>query len=152
MEQGNRRDRNGKMGISGTPDTRMRGRKGGKIVAGLLVLALAVLVAACGGLPASPAVQKSVTPGKLPRGPVAAVVQMRYVAFEPSIVTIHTGQAVEWIMDDGPIPGNVHFPRLRVTSPTESSGKWYHTFYKPGVYDYVSTIHSTMFGKVIVKS
>jgi plastocyanin len=138
-------------GISNMSSIRMRCRKCGRIAAGAAALSLATSLAACGGLPASPAVQKGITPGKLPQGPVAAVVQTRYVAFEPSTVTIHTGQAVEWVMDDGPIPGNIHFPRLHVTSPTESSGKWYHTFHKAGVYRYVSTIHSTMFGKVIVK-
>ncbi len=117
-----------------------------------VLLGLCVLGAACGGLPASPAVQQHIYPGSTPESNVAAVIQTRYVAFEPSVVTIHVGQTVEWVMDDGQIPVNVVFPKLHISSPTVIKGKWYYTFNAPGTYRYISSIHSTMFGSVIVKS
>jgi plastocyanin len=116
-----------------------------------VLLGLCVLGAACGGLPASPEIQQHVYPGTAPESRVAAIIQTRYVAFEPAVVTIHVGQTVEWVMDGGQIPVNVVFPELHVTSPTVTKGKWYYTFYRAGTYRYVSSIHSTMFGRVIVK-
>jgi plastocyanin len=115
------------------------------------LLGLCVLGAACGGLPASPEIQQHIYPGTVPQSKVAAVIRTRYVAFEPAVVTIHAGQTVEWVLDDGQIPVNVVFPKLHINSPTATKGTWYYTFNKPGTYRYVSSIHSTMFGRVIVK-
>ena len=78
----------------------------------------------------------------------AAVVTIKFVSFEPGQVTIHAGQTVEWVWDDGPVADNVAFADF--SSPTQVSGDYFHTFDTPGVYAYQSSDHATMRGTVNV--
>ncbi|MHB1502530.1 MAG: cupredoxin domain-containing protein [Acidimicrobiales bacterium] len=114
------------------------------------------LLVACGGQTAapysvagSPNAATVAAAGVSPRGPVGAVVTLDYASFEPSVVKIHEGQAVEWQWQGRPIPYNVDIPHV-ASSPTQDSGVWYHTFYHPGIYRYRCDLHQHMVGEVLV--
>jgi plastocyanin len=81
-------------------------------------------------------------------GHVDAVVMLKDVSFEPQLVTIHVGQAVEWIWEDAPVAHNVTFTNF--ASPTQATGTFIHTFTRPGTFPYRCTIHSDMTGTVAV--
>jgi plastocyanin len=104
----------------------------------------AVLLAGCGGSTAGGSVGPT-TP--LPAG-VAATVDIRNVAFQPTSVAVHVGQSVAWRFDDGSIPHNVTGNGW--SSPDRTSGFYTHTFTAPGTYAYRCTIHSGMTGVVVV--
>jgi len=92
----------------------------------------------------------------------AATVTLEYSSFEPSIITIKTGQSVEWMWDDPPLPHDVYFQQYIASgsghavpytphSIGQISGTWIQTFTKPGIYKYICTIHAGMVGEVIVE-
>ncbi|MHB8438997.1 MAG: cupredoxin domain-containing protein [Acidimicrobiales bacterium] len=112
--------------------------------------ALAVLgpvAAACSSTPNVP-INGGGT-GPVTTGPTpSAVVNIQYVSFEPSRITIHAGQTVEWVWKDAPIDHNVSFASF--ASPTQSTGTYFHTFDTPGTYSYRCTIHATMTGQITV--
>ena len=80
----------------------------------------------------------------------AAVVLFQFDSFEPSRVTIHAGQTVEWTWGDKPtaIPANVTFDDG--ASPTQIAGTWYRTFSVPGTYTYRDTLSPLASGSVTV--
>ncbi len=107
----------------------------------------ATTLAACA--PANVPVTSPAGPGgSQPNGPVRAVVRLVYGRFAPSIVTIRAGQAVEWKWIPPYLPANVTFPTFH--SATMDSGTYYHTFYTPGTYHYLSTVGQNMVGTVVV--
>ncbi len=115
----------------------------------LLVLApvAGVALAACssgGDLPVNTgAVQPSGS------GTPAAVVLLRYDSVEPSRVTIHAGQTVEWRWQDPQFPSNVTFDSF--ASPTMDSGTWSYTFNVPGTYNYRDSLRAEATGVVVVE-
>jgi len=113
----------------------------------LLVSALALAAAGCNSTLNVP-YQPSGTPESDQGGRVSAVVVLKNVSFNPSVVTISVGQTVEWVWEDNPIPHNVTFDDF--ASPTQQTGTFFHTFNAPGVYHYRCTIHATMVGTVVV--
>ena len=107
--------------------------------AGLLLplLAVAALVAGCGGAKASAPVQTH------------EVTMVKSYRFDPDVVQIRAGQSVTWTNHDN------------FTHTVRVDGRPDHTvrrgdsvtirFDKPGTYDYVCTLHShDMHGQVIV--
>jgi plastocyanin len=114
----------------------------------VLLVSMALLGAACGGLPAVPSVTHG-EPAPRPTAPVGAVVHLNYESFEPSVVTIHAGQAVEWAWGIPHVPDNVDIPGV-ASSPAMESGVWFHTFEVPGTYHYLSDFHQRMQGTVVV--
>ncbi len=107
----------------------------------------ATALAACA--PANVPVSSVAGPnGNHPTGPVGAVVHLIHGRFAPSVVKIRAGQAVEWSWSGPYLPANVTFPTFH--SATLDSGTYYHTFYTPGVYNYLSTVGKEMNGTVIV--
>jgi plastocyanin len=79
----------------------------------------------------------------------AAVVLLRYHSFEPSRLTIHAGQTVEWRFEDQTgIPGDVTFQGF--ASPVQQSGTWSYTFTTPGTYSYENSLRSEARGVVVV--
>jgi plastocyanin len=113
----------------------------------LVVVALSGLVgAACGSggdLPVNAGATQSVN-APAP----AAVVLLQYDAFEPSHVTIHAGQTVEWKFKQSPIPANVTFADF--ASPTQETGTWSHTFTTSGTYPYQDSLRAEATGVVVV--
>lgn len=115
----------------------------------LLVLApvSAVTLAACssgGGLPVNSGAAESSSSGT-----PAAVVLLRYDSLEPSHVTIHAGQTVEWKWQEGQFPSNVTFDTF--ASPTMESGSWSHTFNEPGTYPYRDSLRLEAAGEIVVE-
>lgn len=81
--------------------------------------------------------------------PPAAVVLLRYHSFEPSHVTIHAGQTVEWRFEDlAGIPGDVAFEGF--ASPVQQGGTWSYTFSTPGTYPYDNSLRDEARGVVVV--
>jgi len=82
-------------------------------------------------------------------GPAAAVVLLRYDSVEPSRVTIHAGQTVEWKWRDTQFPSNVTFDTF--ASPTMVLGSWSHTFNGPGTYPYRDSLRVEATGVIVVE-
>jgi len=79
----------------------------------------------------------------------SATVAIQGYAFQPQTVTIEKGGTVTWTNQDS-VVHDVKFSDS--DSPDLKKGETYtKTFDKPGTFDYVCGIHSTMKGKVIVK-
>ena len=113
------------------------------------VLALGLGAAACSSglnVPASEVGTAQPT-GPHPSASTVVVVLENF-SFNPSVITIKAGRTVEWIWRDLGNPNNVTFASFR--SPTQTSGVYYHTFTKPGTYQYSSTLDYNMTGEVIV--
>ncbi|MBU6398922.1 MAG: cupredoxin domain-containing protein [Verrucomicrobia bacterium] len=75
-------------------------------------------------------------------------------SFTPQIVTINTGDTVEWIMQDQATEHNVvsTTPAGILGSPLLMVGQTYSfTFQTPGTYDYECSLHTFMTGTVIVQ-
>jgi plastocyanin len=102
-----------------------------------------------------------------PAARAAATVDMGFMSFEPSVVTIRAGEAVEWrntspithtVTDDpkqAKKAGDAVLPRGAATiySNDIAAGQTYlHTFTVPGTYHYFCEHHEThgMVGTVIV--
>jgi plastocyanin len=104
-------------------------------------------LAACSSAPNVPAGQAAVATSS---AHPSAVVGFQYGSFEPSRVTIHAGQTVEWRWGDKPtaIPANVTF--ADAASPTQVSGTWQRTFSTPGTYAYRDTLSPVAAGSVTV--
>jgi plastocyanin len=79
----------------------------------------------------------------------SVVVLLRYASLEPSRVTIHVGQTVQWRWEQAPFPGNVTFATF--ASPTMTSGTWSHTFSQPGTYPYRNSLRQEATGVVVVQ-
>ena len=114
----------------------------------VVAVALSGLVAAACGTGTNLPVNVGATQSANEPAP-AAVVLLRYYSFEPSRLTIHAGQTVEWKFDDRTgIPGNVTFDGF--ASPTQQSGTWSHTFTDPGTYRYRNSLRAEATGVVVV--
>lgn len=113
----------------------------------LVVVALSGLAAACGSGGDVP-----VNAGATQSASVAAptvVVFLQYQAFEPSHVTIHVGQTVEWKFEQPGVPGNVSFTGF--ASPTLEGGTWSYRFTAPGTYPYQDSLRAEATGVVVVE-
>jgi plastocyanin len=114
----------------------------------VVVVALSGLAAAACGTGTNTPVNASSTRSSSAPSP-AAVVLLRYHSFEPSRVTIHAGQTVEWRFEDQTgIPGNVTFQGF--ASPIQQSGTWSHAFADPGTYRYQNSLRAEARGVVVV--
>ena len=78
-----------------------------------------------------------------------AVVLLQYQAFEPSHITVHVGQTVQWKFEQPGVPGNVAFDGF--ASPTQESGTWSYTFTVPGTYAYHDSLRAEATGVVVVE-
>jgi plastocyanin len=130
------------------------------IIAAALLLALPALAAACSEGPNLPVGNQDATPSAGSATP-AAVVDLDYVSFEPSIVTIRQGQTIEWEWLDAPNPHDVVFERFdpvgggapasfSAHSAIMVTGTWSQVFNQAGTYYYQCSVHPNMNGEVIV--
>ncbi len=112
-----------------------------------LVLAGVGLAGAC--TPLNLPVSSPSPAGTRPPAGAMATVLLEKISFDPSTVTIHTGQTVEWVWKDAPVPHNVTFSDFH--SATITNGTYFHTFNQPGTYTYTCTLHRQMVGRIIVR-
>ncbi|HLX89830.1 MAG TPA: plastocyanin/azurin family copper-binding protein [Acidimicrobiales bacterium] len=108
----------------------------------LVVAAVSLPLAACSSSSSSSTTSSGSHPSP------SATVQIKFVSFEPSKVTIHAGQTVEWQWADSPVAHNVTFSGFG--TPTQADGTYFHTFDTAGTYTYRCTVHATMTGEVVV--
>lgn len=81
----------------------------------------------------------------------SAHVAIRNFAFEPAQLTVKTGQPVTWSNDDG-APHGVVFKEGPTGIDLLLPGKTFtQTFDKPGVYDYVCSVHPYMTARITVQ-
>ncbi len=78
-------------------------------------------------------------------------VQIQGFKFLPQELKIKAGTKVTWINMDS-APHNVRSSDKILNSPDLSEGdSWPYTFIKPGVYNYICSIHPSMKAKIIVE-
>jgi YVTN family beta-propeller protein len=104
---------------------------------------------AVGNAPRKIAVQRTAGPGSAHAGG-SAHVAIRNFAFEPAQVTVSVGQTLTWQNDDG-APHGVVFKDASAGIDLLLPGKAFaRSFDKPGVYDYVCSVHPYMTARVTV--
>jgi plastocyanin len=81
----------------------------------------------------------------------ATVVHIKNFAFVPSTVTIKTGDAVQFVNDDGTPHTVTAADKSFDSGNIDQNGKWTYTFKKSGTYAYICTYHPYMKGTVVVK-
>jgi len=72
------------------------------------------------------------------------------VKFEPATITVARGDTVAWVNKD-PFPHTATAPKVFDSREIAPGKSWKWTASKPGVYEYVCTLHPTMKGTVTVK-
>ena len=103
--------------------------------------ALLLVTASCGG--SSTSQSQGANPAN-----TGATVDIKNIAFNPSHVTLKSGQAVVWVFGDDSTPHNVTGDGFR--SANRTSGAFSHTFTRAGKYDYQCSIHAGMHGQIAV--
>jgi plastocyanin len=81
-------------------------------------------------------------------------VTVKDMSYQPAEVTIHPGDTVEWIFDDGGMPHDVSGEgdlEGLLQSELLTEGTYSYTFDEAGTYDYSCTPHPMMVGTVIVE-
>jgi len=73
-------------------------------------------------------------------------------AFAPTPLKIAAGQSVTWSNDDGAPHGLAYKDGAAGVDPLLPGKTFTRTFDKPGVYDYVCSVHPYMQGQVVVSA
>ncbi len=105
-----------------------------------VVVALAVLLAACGSAAQS-------TP-PVTDGPI---IELRDNQFHPTQLEVPLGTTVTWWWNDGSFGGH-DLVSDAFSVPEQNSGRFNHRFDTPGTYTYVCTRHAGMTGTIIVNA
>jgi len=79
-----------------------------------------------------------------------AVVHIANYAFKPPSVTIHTGQTVLFVNDDGDAHTVTANDKSFDSGGLDTHESWKHTFTKAGRYEYFCALHPYMKAVVIV--
>jgi plastocyanin len=82
--------------------------------------------------------------------PPDAIVRIKDFAFKPPAVTIHTGQTVLFINDDGDAHTVTSTDKSFDSGGLDTNERWRHTFTKPGKYEYFCALHPYMKAVVVV--
>ncbi|MGH9071602.1 MAG: cupredoxin domain-containing protein [Acidimicrobiales bacterium] len=120
-----------------------------RTLAGLVgAAAIGLTTSACGSGPNVPAGEMAavIPPGSQPMP--SKVVVLQHFSFDPSLTSVKAGQTIEWIWRTTGDPMNVTFANFH--SATQTTGVYYHTFEKPGTYNYSSTLDYNMMGSIVV--
>lgn len=96
-----------------------------------------VLALACGALYAA-------------AGPAVHTVSIDAVAYVPQTLTVHQGDTVRWVNKD-PFPHTVTAKGVFDSGSIAAGGSWRFVARKPGVYDYICTLHPNMKGTLRVE-
>lgn len=77
------------------------------------------------------------------------------MSYQPAEVTIHPGDTVEWVFDDGGLPHDVSgLDEMEgvLQSDLMTEGTFTFTFDEAGTYTYTCTPHPMMLGTVVVEA
>ncbi|WP_395245171.1 plastocyanin/azurin family copper-binding protein [Agromyces sp. MMS24-K17] len=110
--------------------------------AGAVLAALALTGCSTGGAAAAGDAEPDVT------------ITVTDMSYEPAEVTIHPGDTVEWVFDDGGIPHDVSGEgdlEGVLQSELLSTGSYTYTFDEAGTFTYHCTPHPMMVGTVVVE-
>jgi plastocyanin len=78
-------------------------------------------------------------------------IRIKNSAFDPASITVKAGSTVRWVNQDS-VPHKLQFTDTSFsTQILGASQSESHMFVKPGVYDYICSIHPQMKGTVIVE-
>ncbi|MGY4103864.1 cupredoxin domain-containing protein [Nocardia sp. R16R-3T] len=124
------------------------------------VLAATLSLAGCGsGDTHSTAASTTATAGQVPTAksgdskPAAVTVDVTDMKFSPADVTIKVGETVTWKFKDS-VPHTVQGigdKAMGINSPIFDKGQWSYTFFAPGTYRYLCSLHPEMRGTVTVE-
>ena len=84
--------------------------------------------------------------------PEPGTVILRDIEFKPEKITVKVGETVTWKFEDQGISHDVVADDDSFKSEVKDSGRFRHTFDKPGTYSYKCTLHPVqMKGTVVVQ-
>ena len=108
-------------------------------------LVLVVLVTSCGGASEENGPRAAGPPRK-------GTVILRDIAFKPDKITVEAGDTVTWTFDDKGISHDVVADDGSFKSEVMDSGRFRHTFERPGTFPYKCSLHPTqMTGTITVR-
>ena len=124
------------------------------ILAGVLLLALALILTACGGTAATPTPTPTLTNTPTPTAtPISgqANVNISGFAFAPQTLRISIGTKVTWTNNDSVNHTVTSQDNLFNSGTIARSATFSFTFTQSGTFDYHCQIHPSMTGKIIVE-
>lgn len=121
----------------------------------VLSLPALLLLAACSGGTHAPAAGKQATPSSAPAASGAQTVVISGFKYQPPVVTVKTGDSVEWRNNDM-VPHTVSAVEVQHARAFDSDsiakgGSWHWIAGAPGAYDYICTLHPNMKGRLLVQ-
>jgi plastocyanin len=120
------------------------------ILAGTLLLALPLILTACGGTTTAPTPTHTPTPTSTPSSEQATV-NISGLAFVPQTLRVTTGTRVTWTNNDS-VDHTITSNDNLFESGTISRGATFNfTFAQRGTFEYHCKIHPSMTGKIIVE-
>lgn len=84
----------------------------------------------------------------------AATITVSDMSYSEAEVTVHVGDTVEWVFDDGGIPHDVAGEGAlegELQSDLLTEGSYSYTFDEAGTYTYHCTPHPMMIGTIVVE-
>ena len=115
------------------------------VVPSVLMAAL-VLTSACGPTP-----NKSGGGGKAASATGSTTVHVKNFSFDPQKLSVTKGTKVTWKFEDSSDHTVTASDKSFKSGNLKSGGTYSFTFTKPGVYQYICSIHQYMTGSVTVK-
>ncbi|MFX0580504.1 cupredoxin domain-containing protein [Nocardia nepalensis] len=130
-------------------------------VAAGFVLATTLLLSSCGsGETKSPAPSSTAKAGSQTTSTksgdtksAAVTIDVADMKFSPADVTVKVGDTVTWKFKDS-VPHTVQGigdKAMGINSPIFDKGEWSYTFFAPGTYRYLCSLHPQMRGTVTVE-
>ena len=111
---------------------------------------LGTLVAAAFILGQAPAARADAPSAQSASPKPDAVVHIADFAYKPPTLTIHAGQTVLFVNDDGDAHTVTATDKSFDSGGLDSKEQWLHTFTKPGTYAYFCALHPYMKATIVV--
>jgi plastocyanin len=127
-------------------------RTGVRTVAmGILVIGAALLTSACSSSKSAGGGTSAASSGSTTTANALNTVVVKNFSFEPMSVTVKAGTRLTWKFEDS-AQHTVSADDNSFASPALANGQTYSfTFTKPGIFQYICSIHQYMKGTVVVK-
>ena len=81
----------------------------------------------------------------------SARISIANFAFAPATLSVGAGETVTWTNDDGAPHGLAYKDGAQGVNPLLPGASFSRTFDKPGIYDYICSVHPYMSGRVVVR-